>query len=50
MSDLGVDYDVIQMDIGHLSSNMTDTYIIPDPQRLTEALNNVYKSVTVFGE
>lgn len=50
LSDSGVPYDVIQMAIGHLSDDMTDTYIIPDPQRLTDALNNVYKSVKVFGE
>lgn len=47
--DAGVDYDVIQMAIGHVSDDMTDTYIIPDPQRLTDALNNLYKSVPPLG-
>ncbi|MEJ6498191.1 site-specific integrase [Pseudoalteromonas lipolytica] len=49
LSDAGVDYDVIQMAIGHVSDDMTDTYIIPDPQRLTAALNNLYKSVPPLG-
>lgn len=49
LSDAGVDYDVIQMAIGHVSDDMTDTYIIPDPQRLTDALNNLYKSVPPLG-
>ncbi|TMP27469.1 hypothetical protein CWC00_23285 [Pseudoalteromonas rubra] len=46
MSDAGVSYEVIQMAIGHISDDVTDTYIIPDPQILTDALNDVYKSVT----
>ncbi|MCU4677697.1 site-specific integrase [Catenovulum sp. 2E275] len=45
LSDAGVDYDVIQMAIGHVSDDMTDTYIIPDPKRLTVALNDLYKTV-----
>lgn len=49
LSDMGVPYDVIQMAIGHVSSDMTDTYIIPDPQRLTDALNNLYKTVPPLG-
>lgn len=49
LSDAGVNYDVIQMAIGHVSDDMTDTYIIPDPQRLTDALNNLYKSVPPLG-
>jgi len=49
LSDIGVDYDVIQMAIGHVSDDMTDTYIIPDPQRLTDALNNLYKTVPPLG-
>lgn len=49
LSDAGVDYDVIQMAIGHVSDDMTDTYIIPDPQRLTDALDNLYKSVPPLG-
>ena len=49
LSDAGVDYDVIQMAIGHVSDDMTDTYIIPDSQRLTDALNNLYKSVPPLG-
>lgn len=50
LSDMGVDYDVIQMAIGHLSDDMTDTYIIPDPKRLTDALNNLYKTVPPLGK
>lgn len=50
MSDAGVSYEVIQMAIGHVSDDMTDTYIIPDPQILTDALNNVYKSVPAIGD
>ena len=49
LSDAGVDYEVIQMAIGHLSDDMTDTYIIPDPQRLTDALNSLYKTVPPLG-
>lgn len=49
LSDAGVDYEVIQMAIGHVSDDMTDTYIIPDPQRLTDALNNLYKTVPHLG-
>jgi len=45
LSDMGVPYHVIQMVIGHVSEDMTDTYIIPDPQRLTDALNSLYKTV-----
>lgn len=50
LSDLGVPYDVIQMAIGHLSGDMTDTYIIPDPQRLTDALNGLYSTIPQIGE
>ncbi|MCG7550964.1 tyrosine-type recombinase/integrase [Pseudoalteromonas sp. Of7M-16] len=49
LSDAGVPYDVIQMAIGHVSDEMTDTYIIPDPQKLTDALNSLYKSVPALG-
>jgi integrase len=49
LSDMGVPYDVIQMAIGHVSDDMTDTYIIPNPQRLTDALNNLYKTVPPLG-
>jgi len=49
LSDMGVPYDVIQMAIGHVSDDMTDTYIIPDPQRLTDALNSLYKTVPPLG-
>ncbi len=34
-------YDVIQMAIGHVSEDMTNTYIIPDLQRLIGALNSL---------
>jgi len=37
------------MAIGHVSDDMIDTYIIPDPQKLTDALNNLYKSVPALG-
>lgn len=50
LSDLGIDYGVIQMAIGHVSDDMTDTYIIPDPQRLTDALNQLYITVPALGE
>lgn len=49
LSDANVPYDVIQMAIGHVSDDMTDTYIIPDPQKLTDALNNLYKTVPALG-
>jgi integrase len=49
LSDAGVPYEVIQMAIGHVSDDMTDIYIIPDPKKLTEALNNLYKSVPALG-
>lgn len=49
LCDLGVDYSVIQKVIGHVSGDMTDTYIIPDPKRLTDALNSLYKSVPPLG-
>lgn len=49
LSDADVPYDVIQMAIGHVSDDMTDTYIIPDPKKLTDALNNLYKSVPALG-
>lgn len=48
LSDAGVDYGVIQMAIGHVSDDMTDTYIIPDPSRLTNTLNNLYPTVAPF--
>lgn len=49
LSDENVPYEVIQMAIGHVSDDMTDTYIIPDPQKLTDALNSLYKSVPPLG-
>ena len=49
LSDNGVDYEVIQMAIGHVSDDMTDTYITPEPQRLTDALNDLYKTVPALG-
>jgi hypothetical protein len=33
----------------HLSDDMTDTYIIPDPDILSDAFI-IYKSVKVFGD
>ncbi|GHG07771.1 site-specific integrase [Thalassotalea marina] len=49
LADIGIEYSVIQMAIGHISKDITDTYIIPDPQRLTNALNNLYPKVKPFG-
>ncbi len=37
------------MAIGHVSDDMTDTYITPEPQRLTDALNDLYKTVPALG-
>ncbi|GEK08956.1 tyrosine-type recombinase/integrase [Pseudoalteromonas peptidolytica] len=48
LSDAGIDYGVIQMVIGHISEDITDTYIIPDPKRLTNALNNLYPTVSAI--
>lgn len=32
-----------------MTENMTDIYIIPDPKRLTDTLNALYKTLSVLG-
>jgi len=49
LNDADTPYNVIQMAIGHLSDEMTDTYIIPDPKKITTAINNIYKTVPFLG-
>lgn len=50
LSDSGISYEVIKTAIGHISGDMTDTYIAPDPQRLTDSLNSIYRNVPRLGE
>lgn len=49
LSDAGIDYAVIQMAIGHVSDEQTDTYIISDPRKLTDALNSIYGKIPPLG-
>jgi len=46
LADNDYPYSMIQMLLGHVSEDMTDAYIIPDPKIMTNAIEGLYPSVS----